>query len=485
MEHSSYNFDPQDISDGDYHRLYSKRRRDAVFAFSIPQKDGSVILGRDHLGNVPLFYRVSENKVKSSIFLENLLAGDETISEEGLRVYLSIGTIKVSPLFNEISLVPPGTVLKISPNGNAERLYQYHITPALLENKSLVALVDTADHLLTQAAKRTLKQKRMGLYLSGGIDSTLTGIYLKKAGAEIHAYTAMPWGVLGSESGFALENARIIGATSHHTKPLSTNNYNSYIENSVTLYSNPVGTTSQMAISCLLNETSAGEEPQIYFAQNCDTAMCSVPDQSLIYFVQLLPQFIQSYLHKAMAHRQLSDKYTAFRTVGLLKKLPSFIPDLSSYRPLQQLSLVGMLFGHTPIDGDIVLLPAIKNGRLVSNLFYDMDVVEFALGIPFRHRVGWSHESKIGLSITKRVFKELASRHNIPRATIKRKKGLTVPVNRDTSSTAFFSSLPTHIRDIELTTPQQQLAAEVLTQWAKHLKQCPQSLKGLLANKHD
>jgi hypothetical protein len=116
-------------------------------------------------------------------------------------------------------------------------------------------------------------------------------------------------------------------------------------------------------------------------------------------------------------------------------------------------------------------------GQIVSNLFYDMDVIEFALGIPLLFRLEWSKESKFGIAITKKVFKELA-RQTLPDEIVNRKKGFAVPVSRDDQSKEFFTMLPTKLGDHALKTPVQRFSAEILRRFSL-LEGAPAALSDL------
>lgn len=477
MHAGLYNFNLADSADQDYHALYTVRRRDALFAFAIPQPDGSVILGRDHLGNVPLFYRNDRKEVSYSLFLGDLLTGDETTQEEGLRTYLAIGTLKLAPLFKEVHSVPPGTVVRAYPDGRTDTLYEYQLTPRRLGGWSFTQCVDETDRLLVQATRRTLKEKRVGLYLSGGIDSALTGIYLKKAGAQVHGYTAAPWGAASEEARLAALNAKIIGTETHTIRALNTEQYAKYADDSLGAYGNPNGAPSQIGVLCIQQETPLPEERQIYFGQNTDTMTCSVPDQSLVYFTSLLPRLMRERLHPALRGKSDIDMYTSFRTSGLVSHFAP-LARFRAYTPIERITCAGMFFGHTPVDGEIMSLPAIRSGQIVSNLYYDMDLIEFAMGIPRTYRLEWGHGSKIGIAFGKRIFKALARRY-LPSEIVDRKKGFTVPVNRDDRSRAFFESLPTQIAHLKLSLPNQRFAAEMLRRWSLMLAHPPQSLQNL------
>ena len=469
--------DPTNISVADYAGFYERTRRDALFAFSLPQTDGSVILGRDHLGNVPLFYRSNAKGVQASPLFAEVLSAHDTISPEGVRAYLATGSAKILPLTNEVHSVPPGTVLRVFPDGRTETLYEYRFAPRTLQGRSFASLVDEADTLLTQAARRTLKEKEVGLYLSGGIDSALSALALRTAGAVVHAYTATPWGQESEEARLASLNAKAVGAASHEMVPLATDSYDAYAAHPVDAYGNPCGAVSQMAIRCILEGTKIKEERQVYFAQNCDTMNASVPDQSLLYFMRNVPGLLRQGLHPSLGRSTLADELTHFRSVNLVDAFP-FPLRAKGYTREAELAVAGMLFAHTPVDGDIVILPSLSQGQIVANLFYDMDVVEFALGIPLMHRLTTSPESRIAIALGKRVFKELARRH-LPPDIVDRKKGLTVPTGRDEKTKAFFDALPREAFGVALSLPTHRFAAEMLARWSADTPTAPEGLRNL------
>ena len=462
----AYNFDLDDIADGDYHALYTTRRRDAVFAFAFEETGGAIILGRDHLGTIPLFYRVSSGVVKSSPFLHELLEPSDTIDEEGLRTYLAIGTVKLLPLFKNIHIVPPGSVVRVHPSGTTDVLYEYRIRPRRLGGWSFQRCVEEANQLLLQAVKRVVREKEVGLYLSGGIDSALIGIYLKQLGVGVHAYTSAPWGETSAEARAARTNVGIIGARSHALVPLNTANYSSYLNHSLEHYTNPNGAFSQLAIVSILEETDIQKLRQVFSGQNSDTVTCSVPAQSLMFFMSFVPSFFGRYLHPALKAHSVIDRYVSFMTSDMVKHYPPLERFKKGYSTLQQLTLAGMLFGHTPVDGEILFLQSLRGGAIPSNPYYDMDVVEFLLGLPLRHRLTWTRESRIRVALGKRVLRAVAARY-LPKDIVQNKKGLSIPTAHDPHSISFFNSLPTHMRGLTLKTLGQRFSAAVLQQWMK------------------
>jgi hypothetical protein len=473
--HATYNFDPTTIADLDFDALYTKRRRDALFAFTLPQSDGSVILGRDHLGAIPLYYRVQNGQVRASTHLRELVDGTETPNPEGVSLFIALGTAKLESPFVEIHTVPHGTVLQVYPHGKVRTLYQYRFTPTRTPRRFSDSC-DALDTLLAHATTDSLHgSTHVGLYLSGGIDSGLTGSYLKRAGATVTGYTTTPWGADSAEGRLAKENAVSVGTTSHNLVAFNTSEYAAYAAHATRSFANPCGATAALAIACIGSNTHVGDESHIFFAQNADTATASVADQSLLFGAHLVPHLIRRHLHASLHSKSLIDNYVALRTAGVMSHYAPLSAYTAQYSRLEQVTLAGMLFGHTPVDGDIVIQPTLNQGQKLSNLFYHVDVIEFLMGMPLQHRVARTTEGRFGIGLKKRVLRELGTRTLTP-AVLARKKGLSVPTTSDPAARAFFDTLPTHAGGRTLKLPHHRFAAYMLRSWAASLPQPPESL---------
>lgn len=473
--HATYNFDPIDIADLDFEALYTKRRRDALFAFSLPQSDGSVILGRDHLGAIPLYYRVQNGQVLTSTHLRELVDGTETSNPDGVSLFIALGTAKLESPFAEIHTVPHGAVIQVYPNGKVMNLYQYRFTPVKTPRRFKDAC-DALDALLMRATNESLRgSTHVGLYLSGGIDSGLTGSYLKRAGATVSGYTTTPWGAESAEGRLAKENAASVGITSHNLVAFNTSEYAAYAAHATRSFANPCGATAALAISCIGSKTHVADEPHIFFAQNADTATASVADQSLLFGAHLMPHLIRRHLHTSLHSPSLIDNYVALRTAHTMTHYAPLSTYTHGYSRLEQVTLAGMLFGHTPVDGDIVIQPTLSQGQKISNLFYHVDVIEFLMGMPLQHRVARTAEGRFGIGLKKRVLRELGTR-TLTKAVLERKKGLSVPTTSDHAARSFFDTLPTRVGTRTLKLPQHQFAACMLRSWALSLEKRPDTL---------
>lgn len=461
----NYNFKPDDIKNDDYESLYVSKRRDSVFAYSFESEDGSVVALRDHLGSVPLFYRVENGKISCSIFLSELVKERDKIDVKNIVSYLAFGTTKIVSPIKKINSVPPGCVIKIRLDGNIEKLYQYKFKEVKESFKTKNEKIKELDRLMTQAISRVVISDTVGLYLSGGIDSALVGIYLKKAGVKVRAYTSLPWGNSSSESDFSKINAKIINVDEHFLIPLDTARYSKLIEDSLEIYGNPHGITSQLGIISLWQETDIHKEDQIFFGQNVDTMTCSMPTQYQVYFASFLPKFFRRILHSWIGVGNFINDYLYASSKTRLFSSPYESINFMDYKSkITSLTVAGMLVSHTPGDGEALSLPVLKNGAKFSNPYYDVDLIEFCMNQSLVSRVGISRKAKSILCFEKKIFRGLALKY-LPKKIVFRKKGFTIPVNKDLDSKIFFESLDEEILGLNLHNYEEKIAAKILSKF--------------------
>jgi Asparagine synthase len=457
----NYNFDAAHVHDRDFGALYRTRRRDSIFAFAYRDDDGTVFALRDHLGAAPLYWRHAAGEPRFSTSLADLVEDGDELDEHGVELFLAFGTTKLGPLVRGIGVVPPGSVVRFGPDGVPVTVYHYDIAVDPMLALSRADLVDELDRLMRQAVGRSLRHDDVGIYMSGGIDSALTAIYLKQAGARVTAYTSAPWGEGGLEVPFAKINAERTGVDEHVIVPLETARYQRYVDASRELYGSPFGQTTMIGVTSLWDSGSLAARGQIYFGQNTDTMTCSTAQQELVYFLHRIPRELRRRLDQRLCCTTMLADYLSLYTHGQVTRYEPFERVYGGLDPLRLLTLAGMLVVHSPVDGECLSLPAVRRGIPASNPYYDVDLVEFCLRIPLRHRIGVSRSSKIGLTLDKRAYRMLAERH-LPKELVHRKKAFTVPFKRDDETRSFQASLPATFGDRILVGDQERFAASVL-----------------------
>jgi len=337
-------------------------------------------------------------------------------------------------------------------------------------------LVNKLDRLMRRAVERVLVTDPVGLYLSGGIDSALIGLYLHELGVRVNAYTSAPWGKSSSETPFARTNASAIHAATHFLVELESDQYETLFEDVPEIYGSPHGTTTALGVASIWRNTPIADEKQIFFGQNSDTVTCTVPAQYLTFLANYFPPFFRNRIHPAFTLDRLIDRYLALGQKQLPKQTISSLPkNAGNTTALRQLTMAGMYLAHTPSDSEVLTQPAILRNRLVSNPYFDVDVVEYLMAIPLRHRITLSRKSPLYFMLEKRVLQQLALRY-LPRELVFRKKGFTISLDRDDTAKRFLDALPKQVHETRVDTTEARFAAGVLSQW---IEQAPYPGLGL------
>ena len=233
------------------------------------------------MGIAPLYFRYVDGGVKFSNQLSDLVQLSDTLNAAGIRALVKLGTPRLLPLFDEIHIVPPAFVIEIDPERRSFKgIYSYALKPQKVSIlRSWSELVDQFEILMTRAIEQCLQTDEVGLYLSGGIDSAMIGIILKKLGVKVHAYTSGPWGESSSDIVYAKRNAEIIGVDGHEIHYLQTDDYESAMSALPRAYGIPHGTSTALGLIKLRENTSVIEQRQIFFGQNSDTVMAAMRGQ--------------------------------------------------------------------------------------------------------------------------------------------------------------------------------------------------------------
>ena len=459
----AHNISLDDIPDSNYHALYSTKRRDANFAAAVPVGDKIHAL-RDHLGVAPLYFRYTDDGVKFSHHLSNLVHPADSLNIAGLRALLQLGSPRLLPLFDAIHIVPPATVIEIDPaRRSAKPVYSYALQPRRIPlRRRWQELIDEFETLMTRAIQQCLRSDDVGLYLSGGIDSAMIGIILKKLGVAVRAYTSGPWGESSSDVAFAKRNAALIGLDHHEIHYLGTDDYESAMTALPASYGIPHGNPTALGIIKLREQSSAPQQAQLFFGHNADNMLAAMRAQYLCYFLAPLPLSMRRRLHPALTRPAASENLLSLRRNyrGPIDALilPKFAPGLSA---LQEVTATGMLTAHF----DVFNQPSFMQNQSIVSPYHHMDVVEFAMGLPLARRLALA-ANKLPI-LEKRLIQKLAIRA-LPRDIVYRKKAFVVSFERDKSSQALYGKLPTEICGITLRQPHERFAAEMLLRWLEH-----------------
>ncbi len=168
---------------------------DGMFAFAYYEgKSDTLWLARDPAGEKPLYYSIAENSTYFGSELSSLAACKNTlpfiINEASLFSYLHLDYIpKDKTIISNINKVLPGEVVKIN-NQSINKNFYFKIN---LNNKINISKNDAItrlENLLEESIKKRLvADVPIGIFLSGGIDSSLIAYYAKKYNNNIKSFT--------------------------------------------------------------------------------------------------------------------------------------------------------------------------------------------------------------------------------------------------------------------------------------------------------
>ena len=156
-----------------------------IFAFAIVDKDqGSVLLVRDHMGVKPLYYALKDNVLYFSSELNGLIsAGFRELDSRYVELYIYCQYVP-SPytLLKGVSKLEPGQMLTFA-GSNVSTEY-FHLPSDHNElGDDLVNLMDVV------VQRQLVSDRRIGLFLSGGIDSNVILYHMARRATDLHTFT--------------------------------------------------------------------------------------------------------------------------------------------------------------------------------------------------------------------------------------------------------------------------------------------------------
>ncbi len=164
---------------------------DGMFAFAFYEgKTDTLWLARDSMGEKPLYYYYNNENVFFSSEVSGLAQFNQNINKNALMQYLHLDYIPFNKsILNGIEKVLPGEVIKISKSKMIKNQY-FKINQ---NNKSDITLnqsIETLDQLLKSSVKdRLIADVPVGVFLSGGVDSSLISSYAKNINPNISSFT--------------------------------------------------------------------------------------------------------------------------------------------------------------------------------------------------------------------------------------------------------------------------------------------------------
>lgn len=184
-----------------------------------------LVLARDRLGKKPLYYTLRDRHLYFASELKAILidpAQPRQVDLEGLSHYLTLETVPAPwTILEGVHKLAPGTMLIFEAGRLEVRRYwdARFIGPGVPATEA--AAREELDQLLDRAVRRRLvADVPVGVFLSGGIDSSTVAWYASRASSRIQTYSIGFEEASFDESSHARAVAKALG-TEHHEERLS------------------------------------------------------------------------------------------------------------------------------------------------------------------------------------------------------------------------------------------------------------------------
>ncbi|MEM7142383.1 MAG: asparagine synthase (glutamine-hydrolyzing) [Actinomycetota bacterium] len=160
------------------------------FAFALyDEDDGSVLLARDRMGVLPLYYAVRPDRVVFGSEVKALLPlldQRPSVNDAALDDFLAQRAVGAPhTLFDGVRAVRPGHALRIHADGRLEESPYWTLPVAApIEISPQDAVTAVSDALIASTEEALVADVPVGAYLSGGVDSSLTVALVAKVTGE-------------------------------------------------------------------------------------------------------------------------------------------------------------------------------------------------------------------------------------------------------------------------------------------------------------
>ncbi len=158
-------------------------------------RERRLVLARDRAGERPLFFHVSEERIRFATEIRALAAEPGlalTLDEGALAGYLRFGSFAAPGTpFREIRKVGPAEIVTFGPEGISRRRY-WRWSVGRSAGRASAPAEDAFDGVFREAVRRQADvEVACGVFLSGGIDSSLVAAVARSVAPErkLRAYT--------------------------------------------------------------------------------------------------------------------------------------------------------------------------------------------------------------------------------------------------------------------------------------------------------
>lgn len=239
------------------------KRIDGMYAIAILDRDCRKLhLARDRFGEKPLFYTAGKGYFAYASSLQSIAVlpwFDKSIDPYGLDRYLALHYVPGEhTIFRQVRRLLPGCSLSLSidnPTSDGlppkyNRYYKIPLrTPSSVDQEELNAEVEKA------VRSRLVSDVPVGVFLSGGIDSSIIAALASRENPRISTFTIGFPGYDGDESIHAEAVAHHLG-TQHQTFHFDSNQFHNLLPQVAASLDEPIGDQATLPLFWLCREAS-------------------------------------------------------------------------------------------------------------------------------------------------------------------------------------------------------------------------------------
>lgn len=226
-----------------------------MYAFAVwDNKEGRLFLCRDRIGVKPLYYSVHEKTLVFASEMRSILALsfiDRELSKESIGEFLELGYVRApNTIFKGIKKLRPGAYMVVQGSGVFDET-RYWTVEGCYKQEQMKGDIDSISEeleaiLLDSFKNRMISDVPVGLFLSGGVDSTLLAALLsKRAGAHLKTFTIGFKEDTHDEAMFAQETSFLL-KTDHTEKYFSDEDLKGVVTVLPKIYDEPLADTSAL-----------------------------------------------------------------------------------------------------------------------------------------------------------------------------------------------------------------------------------------------
>jgi asparagine synthase (glutamine-hydrolysing) len=435
-----------------------------MFAFAIYHIPSQTLyLYRDRVGVKPLYYYKKEEEIWFCSELKGIAQqlAEKEVDVEAVADFFRFGYVRCpQTIYKNVYKLPPGHYLKIS-KGRSELCKYWDLDLAahnLTSNiKSEGEAIEQLDELMTSSFNyRMVADVPVGVFLSGGIDSSLLTAILSKGNANLKTFSMGFDDEKYNEAPYAKQVAAFLG-TDHHEQILTAIDANRVLDHYFEIYDEPFADSSGIPVF-LISQFAKHQGCKVVLSADGGDELFggygryqSLPTlrqkfskvkglngvlPSMVSFIGKLPDSKLNLKHRTAKLQDLLtgisnnnplEIYTSFLSVmpsSHLKKLINYTPlpeNEYGELPLEEQMMWWDFKNYLPDD----LLTKVDRATMAVSIearepFLDHRLVEFAFGLPLQWRM------KPGFS--KYLLKKTLYKY-VPESYFDRKKmGFSIPL---------------------------------------------------------